>query len=136
MISRLNPEFDDSTIVIIYDGECPFCSNYVRFLRLRDTFRSVTLLDARENSREVDEARARGFDLNEGMVVRVSEQYYHGADAVHCLAMMSTDSGWFNQISSAVFRSRWRSRLLYPFLRAGRAFTLRLLGRKMLAPLR
>ena len=31
---------------LIYDGNCPFCSNYVRFTRLRENIGSVDLIDA------------------------------------------------------------------------------------------
>ncbi|KAA9011069.1 DUF393 domain-containing protein [Sphingobium limneticum] len=33
--------------IIIYDGECIFCQNYVRFFRLREAIGAVELLDAR-----------------------------------------------------------------------------------------
>jgi predicted DCC family thiol-disulfide oxidoreductase YuxK len=36
-------------LTVIYDGECPFCANYVRLYRLRQLVGRVQLVDARGN---------------------------------------------------------------------------------------
>jgi hypothetical protein len=56
------------TALIIYDGECVFCNNYVRFVRLRETIGKVALLDARSNDSRVERYWNDGHDLNEGMI--------------------------------------------------------------------
>ena len=55
------------TSLIIYDGQCVFCSNYVRFMRLRDTVGHVELIDARTQDPRIGEYWSQGYDLNEGM---------------------------------------------------------------------
>nr|MCH9671074.1 DUF393 domain-containing protein [Gammaproteobacteria bacterium] len=119
-------------IQIIYDGECPFCSRYVSFMRLKDSVGKVELIDARSDHPVVASVQSQ-FDLNEGMVAIVGGQYYHGAECVHILSLLTTPSGPFNRLNSWVFRSAWRSRFLYPFMRAVRNLTLRVLGRDKLA---
>lgn len=114
---------------IVYDGQCPFCSRYVRLVRLRDSLGRVELVDAREGGAVVDEVRAAGADLDQGMVLKMDGRLYHGDDCVHMLALLSTPSGPFNRANAAIFRSRTASRLLYPVLRAARNTALRLLGR-------
>jgi predicted DCC family thiol-disulfide oxidoreductase YuxK len=114
---------------IIYDGQCPFCSRYVRLVRLRDSLGQVELVDARNGGPIVDEAVRAGLDLDDGMVLKIGDRLYHGHDCIHMLALLTTPSGAFNRINGAIFSSRKASRLLYPFLRAGRNATLRLLGR-------
>lgn len=110
---------------IVYDGHCPFCSRYVRLVRLRENF-AVELIDARTSPA----AAARyGLDLNEGMIADVDGQVHHGSDAVWILSTLSGKSGFRNRIMAAVFSSRTLSRLLYPFLRFGRNTTLKVLGR-------
>ena len=42
---------DDARAMIIYDGDCVFCSHYVRFVRLRETVGPVALIDARSGNR-------------------------------------------------------------------------------------
>jgi predicted DCC family thiol-disulfide oxidoreductase YuxK len=118
---------------IVYDGECPFCSRFVAMLRLRETLGSIALVNARDGGPEVEEARAAGLDLDEGMVLKFDGRLYHGDDCIHRLALLSTPSGAFNRVNAAIFRSRTASRVLYPVLRTGRNAVLRLLGRRRLA---
>jgi len=118
---------------IVYDGECPFCSRYVAMLRLRESLGPIALVNARDGGPEVDEARAAGLDLDEGMVLKVDGRLYHGDDCIHRLALLSTPSGAFNRVNAAIFRSPTASKLLYPVLRTGRNAVLRLLGRRKLA---
>lgn len=117
---------------LLYDGECPFCSHYVRHVRLREAIGPITLANAREHASLVDEVRRLGFDVDTGMVLKLDGNYYHGADCIHALALLTTSSGWFNRLNSLMFRSARASRLLYPLLRTGRNLTLRLLGRARL----
>lgn len=118
---------------LVYDGECPFCSAYVRYVRLRESVGRLHLVDARLPHPAADEARALGLDLDEGMALKLGGRFYHGADCINVLAMLSTRSGPFNQLNAAIFRSPAASRCLYPLLRAGRNLALRLLGRRKLA---
>jgi predicted DCC family thiol-disulfide oxidoreductase YuxK len=119
---------------LLYDGECPFCSRYVRHVRLRAAIGPITLANAREHAALLEEVRRLGFDVDTGMVLKLDGNYYHGADCIHALALLTTPSGWFNRINSLVFRSATASKVLYPVLRAGRNLTLRLLGRTRLQP--
>jgi predicted DCC family thiol-disulfide oxidoreductase YuxK len=126
--SILRAEYPDG-LVVVYDGECPFCSNYVRVLTLRESAGAVHLVDARGKPTLAARLRSDGYDLNQGMVALYGATIYFGADCVNLLALLSTPSGLFNRINGAVFRSRTLSRLLYPVLRCGRNLTLRLMGR-------
>lgn len=122
----------DSVLVnwLLYDGECPFCSRYVVHVRLREAVGAVTLANAREHPALVEEVRRLGHDVDEGMVLKLNGRYYHGADCMHALALLTTRAGWFNRLNSLAFRSPAFSRFAYPILRAGRNFTLKLLGRQ------
>jgi predicted DCC family thiol-disulfide oxidoreductase YuxK len=115
--------------LIVYDGQCPFCSRYVRLIRLRQSVGPVELLDARQNGPAVAEINAAGVDLNEGMALKLGDRWHYGDECVHMLALLSTPSTMFNKLNGAVFRSRPTARLLYPVLRAGRNLALWLLGR-------
>jgi predicted DCC family thiol-disulfide oxidoreductase YuxK len=116
--------------LIVYDGECPFCSRYVKLLRLRESLGSFELIDARTGHPAARDLAARGFDLDEGMALIDGESVYFGDECVHRLALMSTPVGAFNRLNAAIFRSPRLSALLYPALRAGRNATLFLLGRR------
>ena len=119
----------DDEVVIVYDGECPFCKQYMQLLRLRASTSNVRLVNARNDDPQVAEAVRRGYDLDQGMIVTIANQFYHGAEAMHVLAMLSTRAGWFNRINYHIFRSKRITTFLYPILRSGRNLALRILGR-------
>ena len=120
---------DHSEAWLVYDGECPFCSRYVRLVRIRDHVR-LHLINAREGGPLVDELSQAGLDLNDGMVLKFGDRYYHGADCIHILAILSTPSTTFNRVNAWIFRSSSLSRILYPILRSGRNAVLAMLGRE------
>lgn len=100
--------------VLVYDGDCLFCSAYVRMVRLRQAVGPVDLVDARAGGAVVEALWERGYDLNEGM------------------ALLTTSSSTFNRLNALLFRSPTASRLLYPLLRFGRNTVLRFMGRRKL----
>ena len=120
----------DSEVYIVYDGECPVCSNYTHLVRLREAVGRVTLLNARADHDVVREIKAKGYDLNEGMVLKIGNEIHFGADAMHMMAVLGKRGGIFSAINSSLFKSRGLARLIYPVLRSGRALLLRVLGRK------
>ncbi len=117
-------------VAIVYDGECPFCANYVKLLRLRDAVGLVRLVDARSDDPAVKRVSDAGYNLDDGMALIDGETIWHGQDCINRIALMSTPSGVFNRINAAVFRSPRTSKALYPVLRGGRNLALKMLGRK------
>ena len=115
---------------IVYDGECPFCSRYVKMLRLRDTIGPVELVNARSTHPVVEFLRARQVDLDNGMAFVYNGAVAVGDECIYKIALLSTASDRFNRLNRWIFRSETRSRLVYPVLRCGRNTTLRLLGRR------
>ena len=117
-------------VTVLYDGECHFCSAYVRMVKLREAVGEVRLVDARvANDPIVQEVTSRGFDLNEGMALLIGERIYYGSDCLHVLALLTSGGSFLNRLNARLFRSRSLARYAYPILRAGRNLTLRLLGR-------
>lgn len=114
-------------LLLVYDGQCPACDNYVAMVRLRESVGELVLVDAREDSLVMREITAAGLDIDEGMVLKTGDQLHYGADAIHALALMSSRSGFFNRLNYWVFRSPRVSRVLYPMLKAGRGVLLKLL---------
>jgi len=116
-------------VQVVYDEQCPFCSAYVKLMQLKE-HHAVELIRARGGHPLLADIKRQGLDLDEGMVVKIGEQWFHGDGAMHRLALLSSDTVWLRRFSSWVFASSLRSRLLYPVLRAGRNLALRLLGRR------
>ena len=88
------------------------------------------MVDARQGGDLVDDILSKGFDLNQRMVLKFEDRYYHGADSINLLANMSTRSDIFNQVNAIIFRFDVATKILYPLLVLGRNLTLKLLKRK------
>ena len=91
------------------------------------------MVDARNPHPIVSMLKEKRVDLNEGMALVRGDVISHGDECIHQLALMTTPSGVFNNITALVFKSRTVSKALYPLLRFGRNTTLRLMGRTKLA---
>ena len=113
---------------LLYDGRCPFCSRYVKLIRLRDTMPTLRLINAREDGVEFRRVSAVGLEIDEGMILALNGQLYHGKQCIQILALMSTPIGPLNRLNHWIFSSPTRSHLLYPLLRMGRNMVLRFLG--------
>lgn len=124
------PSSPAEELAIVYDGDCPFCSGYVRLLRLREAAGPVRLINARDGGAIVEEIQRLGYDLDRGMVLKIDGRFYHGAECMNRLGLLSSGSGIFNRLNRWVFRHARLSRALYPVLRSGRNVALRVMGRR------
>jgi predicted DCC family thiol-disulfide oxidoreductase YuxK len=116
-------------IVLVYDGECPACDAYSRAVRIRESVGDLRIVDAREQSDALDEITAKGLDIDQGIVLKIGTRLYHGPDALHALALISSRSGVFNRLNYRIFRSKTLSSGLYPVLRFFRNLLLRIRGK-------
>jgi predicted DCC family thiol-disulfide oxidoreductase YuxK len=115
---------------LLYDGECPFCSAYVRMQRLRAAGVKLTLLNAREEPALVARFARNGLNVNDGMILRFRGVTYFGGDVMHVLSLLSGPTGLINRATSILFSNRTVAGALYPFLRSGRNATLWLTNRR------
>ena len=113
---------------LIYDGECPFCSNFVQMARLRETVGSLRLINARENGAEVQRATEMGYVIDQGMLLSLDGHFYYGADCLNRLALLSSRSNLFNRLVHISFRNPTIAKVTYPVLRSCRNLVIRLLG--------
>ena len=123
----------DADMIVIYDGQCPFCTSYVKLVRLREAVGRVALIDVRSEGIAATVDRELGLDLNDGMLAVYAGRAYYGAEAMNLLSTLTSRSGLLNCAIAAAFRSEPAARALYPFMRAGRGAALRLLGRGRIA---
>jgi len=117
-------------VVIVYDKQCPACDYYCNMVRIRESVGHLVLLDARTAGPIMDAITARGWDIDQGMVVKVGDELYYGSDSVHVLALLGTNKGLFNRVAYWLFRSKTVSQVLYPLLRFVRNLLLKTLGKK------
>ena len=121
-----------SLVLIIYDGVCPFCSAYAKFLRLQQSVGPVELLSARADDPRIEQYVSAGYELDEGMLVVADGQVQAGADAVHWLALHSPADTLIEKLYSAVFRRKALAHGLYPLAKLGRRAWLALRGRPLI----
>ncbi len=119
----------EEEILLVYDKECPACNNYCQVIRIRESVGKLKIVDARENNEIMDEITSKGLDIDQGMVLKMGDQFYYGTDAIHALALISSKSGIFNRLNYWMFKSKKVSSVLYPMLRFFRNTLLKLLGK-------
>ena len=117
------------SIIIIYDGDCPFCRSYITLTRLKELANTI-LLNAREEPALCQELLDEGVSLDDGMVVIINNQIHHGGDAINRITLLSSKNTLFNKVAYLVFSKPVISKVAYPFLRGIRNITLRLLGKR------
>jgi predicted DCC family thiol-disulfide oxidoreductase YuxK len=90
-----SPKAEQTDQWLLYDGDCPFCSNYVQMLQIKKNIGDLPLIDARNNGAELAQATAAGLDLDQGMVLKINGVFYHGPIAYtpcRCSAVRSARS--------------------------------------------
>lgn len=115
-------------VYIVYDGHCPVCSRLAAASHLRERTARLDLVDVRTDV--VDSIQGRdlsGVNFDEGFAVVVDGTVHLGADGAHVLAVLTEPSGFFYRLFQWLAGSERRSRVFYPFLRAGRNLLLRIL---------
>lgn len=123
---------DPAHTYLIYDGDCPACRHYVRLVRFRDAVGKLQLINARHAPDWVEHLQDKCLPLDDGMVLVFHGRYYHGADAVHHMALLSSPQGLFNRFNARLFRSNRVAALLYPVLKTLRNALLFLLRKSKL----
>ena len=123
----------DTRMTVVYDGECPFCRNYVRLMALKKAVGAVELVDARSDAPAVRRLVELGYDLNEGMAAIYGGTVYFGSDAVVLISTLTHKAGPAARVLAALLRDPRRAKRLYPVMRVGRRIALRLLGRPEIA---
>jgi predicted DCC family thiol-disulfide oxidoreductase YuxK len=128
MLNDIKPD----VAYIIYDGECIFCNQYVRLLKLKQHI-SVELINARDDDNKIVNYIKQYYDLDTGMIVIYNHEVWRGADAIHKLGLMSTNNDCLNKLHKWVFQSKLRSKMLYPLLKGLRCASLKLGGHSPLS---
>ena len=119
---------EEAAAWLVYDGECPLCRNYARYLAARQNIGQLRLVNARDGGARVQEVRDLPHNLDDGMVLKLNGRYYRGADALYRLAWQSDRRGLFGRLNGLLFRSATAARLSYPLLKLGRRCLLKLKG--------
>ena len=116
------------SLEIYYDGKCPLCSRYVQYINFSNSHGPPKLIDLRTNVEARNTFIEKGYDPDEGMILKIGQQIYHGKFAVQKMAMLSTGSTLFNKLNAFFLSSHFMASLLYPLMVFGRNLVLEFLG--------
>ncbi len=78
---------ENNVVTIIYDGECPFCSDFVSLNRLRSFGYRVDIVNARDNDNPKIKILRNKYNLDDGMIVICSDKILYGVSAARFIAM-------------------------------------------------
>lgn len=113
-------------IYLVYDGECLLCSQCAKALKIKKAVGELEIINARFEHPLVEEVKKRGYDLNEGLIVKYENEFYYGPDAVSLLALLSGPYDFFNRVNALLFKSKTITKIVYPILKIIRNFILKL----------
>jgi len=120
----------ENSILLIYDKDCPACNAYCQMVRIRQSVGELKLINAREDTEVMQQITAQGLDIDQGMVLKMGDNWYYGSDAIYMLSLLSSRSGLFNRLNYHLFKSKRLAKWLYPLLRFFRNLLLKLLGKR------
>ena len=119
-------------VTIVYDGDCPFCSDFVALQRLQKRGYKVHLIDARDSDNELVEKLSADYNLDDGMIVVLNGCVFHGASAARFIASSYANSNVRALIYRLVLKTERIAGLCYPFLVLLRKGYFRIAGKKLI----
>ena len=66
---------------IYYDGDCYFCSNFVRKLELEKVYGQINLFSIRDDLAVKEKIQSLGFNINKGFLIEYNQKWYWGDEA-------------------------------------------------------
>ena len=115
----------NSNLTFIYDGECPFCNHFAELLELKSKIKNISILDGRKNQKIVNSLLEKGYDIDKGAILLKGDNIFHGSEAINTVCNQINDpSGSLLKLLSNIFKSKKRTKLLFPFLLRARRFAL------------
>jgi len=110
-------------IVIYYDKDCPFCKNYINFLKLKDNYELV-LKNAREEKNEIK------LNINDGFIVIFKDKFYQGSKALKFLNNIVSKGTILGKLHFFFKYDNIFSKFLYKVIFSLRKVLLFLIGKK------
>ena len=115
----------NTDLTFIYDGECPFCNHFAELLEIKSNIGNINIIDGRKNQDLINSLQKKGYDLDYGAILLKGEDIFHGAEAINTVCnKINNPSSSLLKLLSNIFKSKKRTRLLFPFLVRARRFAL------------
>ncbi len=116
------------TLVLVYDGGCPFCRHFALRSELVGGLPDLEIRDGRSDHPLRAQLNARGLDLARGAVLLEGDQAWHGSAAIAELCRRLKPSDPLLALLRHLFAAPPRARQLYPLLLWARRMALHVKG--------
>lgn len=110
---------------LYYDGECPFCSKYADFLRLKKCA-NLDIFDARVHSEW--KSLSADIRLDDGVIIVCDKVFFQGVEAVNMLLLVCRYEGLFFSMQKYIFKSKLLGSFVYMLFKFFRMITLKFKG--------
>ena len=104
------------TLVLVYDGGCPFCRHFALRSELVGGLSGLEIRDGRGDHTLRAQLKLRGLDVARGAVLLEGDRAWHGAEAIAELCSRLAPSDPLLALLSQLFAAPPRARRLYPLL--------------------
>ena len=105
-------------IDIYYDKECPFCKQYAKLIRLKESY-EVNIYNAREHKETIAGFKKKGVDINEGMIIQINhDTILQGSHAIAFIDRCSVKQ-------NAIVQTKFFAKVVYPLLKLLRKLWLK-----------
>ena len=116
------------TLVLVYDGGCPFCCHFALRSELVGGLPGLVIRDGRADQALRARLTAQGLELARGAVLLEGDQSWHGAAAIAELCSRLQPSDPLLALLGQLFAAPPRARRLYPLLLWARRLALQWKG--------
>lgn len=120
----MNLDSKKHSLKILYDRACPFCNKFATYLKLKNAFKSIELIDVRSlDSKELRAIfKTYNLNINDGFILIYKDMAYQGVQALIFLENLNK-----NKLSKAkifFYKSLAFRCVIYPFLKLLRKILL------------
>lgn len=112
---------------IIYDGDCIFCKNYIRYSKFLIE-NKIELINARQVTDKEKIKIMKKYNIDNGMILFFENDFFIGSDAMTKIAIINNKKAYFNKILNFFFRNKKITNFFYPYFVFIRNLTLKVRG--------
>ena len=116
---------------IIYDGNCPFCNNFIMVANLKKNLKHIVFLNARDSIEAKKIINDNNIDIDKGMIVCSKGQILYGDKAATFIVINGSGGAIFLLYRLLLSNSKL-SKKIYPILVFLRKIYFRLIGFKLI----
>ena len=119
-------------IIIVYDGECPFCSDFVSLNRLKDLGYVISIINAREVDNPLIENFSKKYNFDDGMIVINDQVILYGYTAARFISNSYSQSSLRGLIYRTLLSNKTLGRISYKIFVKLRKLYLKIAGIKLI----